>query len=92
MKAEISDLVAGCSVYEEVKVIVDDWMDYFGFQEADTEKAVHLHCLPQTRYGARVAPQRCTILRIGKTTIGYHRRGSLTPQRIKIVLEKGYTS
>ena len=82
----------GCSVYEEVKVIVDDWMDYFGFQEADTEKAVHLHCLPQTRYGARVAPQRCTILRIGKTTIGYHRRGSLTPQRIKIVLEKGYTS
>ena len=27
MKAEISDLVAGCSVYEEVKVIVDDWMD-----------------------------------------------------------------
>ena len=29
MKAEISDLVAGCSVYEEVKVIVDDWMDYY---------------------------------------------------------------
>ena len=25
-----------------------------------------LHCLLQTRYGARVAPQRCTILHIGK--------------------------
>lgn len=31
-----------------------------------TKKAVLVHCPLQTRYGARVAPQRCTILHIGK--------------------------
>ena len=29
MKDEIADRVAGCSVYEEMQYIVDDWMDYY---------------------------------------------------------------
>lgn len=29
MKDEISELVANCDTYEQVKAIVDDWMDYY---------------------------------------------------------------
>ena len=29
MKDEICDLVANCSTYEEVKAVVDDWIDYY---------------------------------------------------------------
>ena len=29
MKDEISDLVANCKTFSEVKSVVDDWMDYY---------------------------------------------------------------
>ena len=29
MKDEISDLVANCKIFSEVKSVVDDWMDYY---------------------------------------------------------------
>ena len=45
-----------------------------------------------TRYGAHVAPQRCTILRNGKAVISYHIRGVFYPLKFKIVLDMGYTS
>ena len=41
----------------------------FSFQEggdAAQKKKAAKAALPQTRYGAQVAPQRCPILRIGK--------------------------
>ena len=42
-------------------------------KEAMKKKAVPIdHCLSQTRYSARVAPQRCTILCIGKASLLYH--------------------
>ncbi len=48
----------------------------FCFREAVTplkEKRQHImYCLSQTRYGAHVAPQRCTIPRIGKAVSLYH--------------------
>lgn len=39
-----------------------------------SEKAVRpqAHCLPQTRYDARVAPQRCPILHTGKAFLLYY--------------------
>lgn len=37
MKDEIADLIAGCSVYEEVKMIVDDWMDYYNHDRYQME-------------------------------------------------------
>jgi len=36
------------------------------------EGSVRTHCLPQTRYGAQVAPRRCPILRVGKALSLYH--------------------
>ena len=50
-----------------------------------------MHCLSQTRYGAHVAPQRCTILRIGKAYASYHTGACLSPLKIKVVLDMGYT-
>ena len=50
-----------------------------------------MHCLSQTRYGAYVAPQRCTILRIGKAYASYHTGACLSPLKIKVVLDMGYT-
>ena len=51
-----------------------------------------LHCLLQTRYGARVAPQRCTILHIGKAVAIEHFGCQWTPLKTKVVLDIGYTS
>ena len=42
------------------------------YQEAMKKGSAIKHCLPQTRYSARVAPQRCTILCIGKASLLYH--------------------
>lgn len=43
------------------------WMEAAPVREKreDQDQCI-AHCLPQTRPGARVAPQRCTILRFGK--------------------------
>ena len=49
-------------------------------------------CPSQTRYDAHVAPQRCTILHIGKASTVYHRFKKIFTLKIKIVLDMGYTS
>ena len=117
MKDNLQAEIASCRIFEEVRIKVDDWMDYYNndryqwdllklspkeyYQYLQTgiyplpvydpktkqhcwgltrwfprgsradprntkKRQYVLHCLPQTRHGARVAPQRCTILHIGK--------------------------
>ena len=46
---------------------------------------------PQTRYGAHVASQRCTILRSGKAIILCRNTQLMATQKTQIVLDMGYT-
>ena len=46
---------------------------------------------PQTRYGAHVASQRCTILRSGKAIILCQNTQLMATPKTQIVLDMGYT-
>ena len=46
---------------------------------------------PQTRYGAHVASQRCTILRSGKAIILCRNTQLMATPKTQIVLDMGYT-
>ena len=46
---------------------------------------------PQTRYGAHVASQRCTILRSGKAIILSRNAQLMATPKTQIVLDMGYT-
>ena len=56
------------------------------------KEAVLPYCLPQTRHGAHVAPQRCTILCVGKAVQIYHIWVWISIPPNQIVLDLGYTS
>ena len=61
----------------------------FGFQGGNEKRQCRYTASPQTRPGARVAPQRCPILPDGKAGIIISQKSGFQLFTLKIVLDKG---
>jgi hypothetical protein len=59
------------------------------FPKGQLKRKTAIAALPKTRCGARVAPQRCPILRIGKAARLYHDRGFFIGVHLKLSLTRG---
>ena len=62
----------------------------FGFQGGNEKRdSARYTASPQTRPGARVAPQRCPVLPDGKAVISISQKSGFELFTLKIVLDKG---